>query len=202
MEHPYALDAGQLFTLFFIVFGPLKLLGPFMKATQGMAQPAITSLAVKAVVIIAPILVILSFVGRSLLQKWQIPVGILLMTGGLIFAFVAFSMILVHKKEEPSPANPVEPNPLSVALSMILTPYGIAALIVVLAMSRDHERTLMIFAMLFANLILNLLSMIYVRKIMGKAGAISLQILGAVLGVLQASLALQMILIGWQILPQ
>lgn len=201
MENSYVLDAGQLFTLFFIVFGPLKLLGPFAKATREMPSSAITSLAIRAILIISPLLVVLSLVGMKLMQKWTIPIAILIITAGLIFSYVAFSMILSHK-EEPSSANlnPGDLSPLGIALTMILTPYGIATLIVVLALSHDANRMLLVFATLFANLILNLLAMIFIRALMGKVFTMGLKILGSVLGVLQAALALHMIEVGLRML--
>ena len=49
---------------------------------------------------------------------------------------------------------------------------------------------------LIAVMVLNLLAMLYARRIMGGAFVLALQIFGAVLGVLQVALAVQMILRG------
>ena len=47
-------------------------------------------------------------------------------------------------------------------------------------------------------MVVSLLAMLYVRRIMGGVIVLALQIVGAVLGVLQVALAVQMILRGLQ----
>jgi multiple antibiotic resistance protein len=77
-----------------------------------------------------------------------------------------------------------------------VTPYGIAALIALLVNSPDAARTAAVVAILIAVMVVNLLAMLYVRRIMGGVIVLALQIIGAVLGVLQVALAVQMILRG------
>ena len=55
---------------------------------------------------------------------------------------------------------------------------------------------LRILAILIVVMVLNLLAMLYARRIMGGVTVLVLQIFGAVLGVLQVALAVQMILRG------
>ena len=71
---------------------------------------------------------------------------------------------------------------------------SIAALIVLLANSQDTERTSALVAILISVMVLNLLAMLFARKIMAGVTLIALHILGAVLGVLQVALAVEMIL--------
>ena len=75
-----------------------------------------------------------------------------------------------------------------------MTPYGIAALIVVLSNSHDTGREVAILAILLGVMLLNLVAMLYARQVMGGVTLMALQILGAVLGVLQIALAVEMIL--------
>ena len=83
---------------------------------------------------------------------------------------------------------------MRITFPIVVTPYGIAALIVVLTNSPDVERTAAILALLLAVMVLNLLTMLYGRRIMGGVTIMALQIIGAVLGVLQVALAIDMIL--------
>ena len=62
------------------------------------------------------------------------------------------------------------------------------------ANSRDAERTGTILALLLAVMVLNLLTMLYGRRIMGGVTVMVLQVIGAVLGVLQVAIAIDMIL--------
>ena len=87
---------------------------------------------------------------------------------------------------------------MRIAFPLVVTPYGIAALIVLLANSHDLARTTSILAILIGVMVLNLLALLYVRRIMAGMMIIVLQILGAVLGVLQIALAVEMIVRGLQ----
>ena len=75
-----------------------------------------------------------------------------------------------------------------------MTPYGIAAVIVLLANSPGMERTITILGVLVVVMVLNLLFMLYARKLLGSVTLMLLRIFGAVLGVLQVALAVEMIL--------
>ena len=78
------------------------------------------------------------------------------------------------------------------AFPTIVTPYGIATLVVVLALAADMQSRLIIGAIVLAIMLLNLVVMIMTRHILRVLGVL-LPILGAVLGVIQVALGLQII---------
>ena len=78
------------------------------------------------------------------------------------------------------------------AFPTIVTPYGIAALIVFLAFSQNVESSLTIGAIVVAIMLLNLVVMLVTRRLLPVL-ALVLPILGAVLGVVQVALGLQII---------
>ena len=69
-------------------------------------------------------------------------------------------------------------------------------MIVLLALSTESGRTEIIVGMVVAVMLLNLIAMLFARRILVGVTIIVLQILGAVLGILQAGLAVQIILWG------
>jgi len=71
---------------------------------------------------------------------------------------------------------------------------------VLLASSSASLRTELIVALLVAVMALDLLAMLFARKILAGVTMIVLQILGGVLGVLQAALAVEFIVRGLQML--
>jgi multiple antibiotic resistance protein len=84
------------------------------------------------------------------------------------------------------------------AFPSIITPYGTAALIPMRAAaggSRDHS----ILGIFLAVMVLNLVAMWFAPFIL-KYGAGLVQVLGAVLGVLQVALAIQMLLLAGRLL--
>ena len=189
-----------------------KLRGPLVRLTgAGFALSfviaAAVALALRAGVIAAAIAVAGGFVGRALLESWQIPIFALRLTAGLMLFVVAFRLVM-QPYEAPAPhAAPEAPGEPPTAgqlvFPMVLTPYGIAAVIALLAMSQGVERTGVIVATLLAVMLLNVVAMAYVRPILATARPV-LQALGAVLGVLQVALAVQIILTalhGLRVLP-
>ena len=85
---------------------------------------------------------------------------------------------------------------LRLAFPTVVTPYGIAAVIALLVNSPDAARTTTIVVILIGVMVLNLLAMLYARRIMGGVTVMVLRIFGAVLGVLQVAVALEMIRLG------
>ena len=189
---------GAIFTLFFITLGPLKILGPFAQLTRETDEATMRQIAVRAFVLAVIAVVVGGFAGRALLENWGISSSAMLLAGGIIFALVGLSLVL----EQYQPAHPAPPPlpavPMAAAMRItfptVVTPYGIAALITVLTNSREAERTGAVLAILLAVMVLNLLAMLYGRRIMGGVTIMVLQIVGAVLGVLQVALAVDMIL--------
>ena len=81
---------------------------------------------------------------------------------------------------------------MQVVSPMVLTHYGLAALIVLLSLSHEAGRTGVIVATLVAVMLLNLLTMAFVRPLIRTVGPVLLAI-GCVLGLLQLALSVQLI---------
>jgi multiple antibiotic resistance protein len=196
------LGLGVVFVLLFITLGPIKILGPFMQLTRDVDEAKMKQIAVRAFVLAVIAVVVGGFAGRILVENWQISVAALTLAGGIMFFLVGLSLVLeqyqpVHAAPAPLPEAPMAAA-LRVAFPVVVTPYGIAALIALLVNSPDAARTAAILAILIGVMVVNLLAMLYVRRIMGGVIVLALQIVGAVLGVLQVALAVQMILRGLQ----
>lgn len=194
------LGMGAVFTLLFVTLGPFKILGPFMQLTRDADDAQMKKIAVRAFVLALIAVVVGGFVGEALLENWQISVPALLLGGGIIFLLVGLRLVLEQYQPAHAapPALPVSPMAAAMRLTFptVVTPYGIAAVIVLLANSHDAARTASIIAILIAVMMLNLLTMLNARRMMGGVAAMALQVLGAVLGVLQVALAVEMILRG------
>lgn len=196
MNKEYILDSAQIFTLFFIMLGPIKLLAPFAVATKSLPFKNTFNLAWQSTLIGAVVIIVCGLIGSKLLLSWNIPVEVLSLTAALIFAYVAFTMILrPHNKppEHSDEATTSPPHSLWVALTMIITPYGLAAFIALITLSESRDRLDVILTQLGIVMFLNLICMMFIHQIMGKVGALLLQILGVALGILQAALAMTMI---------
>jgi len=194
------LDAGQIFTLLFVTMGPLKLLGPFAQRTRDLDVAALRGVAVRVFVLAVIAVLVGGFLGRSLLVSWKISIPALTITTGIIFFLVALKLVMEQYDPHAEGAAPLPQAPMAAALQLtfpaVVTPYGIAALIALLASTADTLRVELIFGLLLGVMVLNLLAMLFARHIMHGVGLLVLQLLGAVLGVLQVAMAVQFVLHG------
>jgi multiple antibiotic resistance protein len=189
---------GAIFTLFFITLGPLKLLGPFSQQTSELDQAALRRLAVRVFLFGLIAVLVGGYVGTALAAKWSVSVPAIMIATGIIFFLVALNLVMAPYAPTRAAAEPLPEKPLMAALKLTfplaVTPYGIAALIAVLASTSDPERVRAIYLLLTAVMLINLLSMVFIRQIMRGPVLLALQVLGAVLGVLQVGLAVQIII--------
>lgn len=198
LEARELLGFGLVFTLLFVTLGPLKILGPFAQLTHDTDAATTKKIALRVFLLAVIAAVVGGFAGRTLIENWGVSVPGLLLTGGIIFALVGLTLVL----EQYEPARPTPPPlpaaptaaAMRITFPIVVTPYGIATLIVVLANSPDVGRTAAVLAILLVVMVLNLLAMLHARRIMGGVTVMVLQIAGAVLAVLQVALAIDMIL--------
>jgi multiple antibiotic resistance protein len=197
------LGPAQIFTIFFITLGPLKILGPFAQRTHGLDDVTVRQIAVRAFLIATISAIAGGFLGAALLANWRISIGAMIIAGGLVFLLVGLRQLLEqyeppHAPDASMPALPASPTSAALKLlfPIVLTPFGIAAVIVLLALSAEGGRTAIIVGMVVVVMLLNLFAMLFARRILVGVTIVVLQILGAVLGILQAGLAVQIILRG------
>ncbi len=190
--HAYSLGASEIFLLFFIMIGPVKILGPFFAGTRELQPAALRSIAFKVFGLALITVLAVGLLGSGMMRKWHITVPVMQLGGGLIFLLVALQMVLVQYRA-PDPSATPAGGVMHFLFPVTITPYGIAALITLMAVSFDGTRSTVVLGLALAVLVLDLLAMLAVRPLMRWIGAVPLQIFGAVLGVLQVALAVQMI---------
>jgi multiple antibiotic resistance protein len=197
------LGAGEIFTIFFITLGPLKILAPFAQRTHGLDDVKVRQIAVRAFLTATISAIAGGFLGAVLLVNWHVSIGAMVIAGGIVFFLVGLRQLLEqyeppHAPDPNVPALPAAPTAAALKLlfPVVLTPFGIAAVIVLLALSTDGARTATIVGMVVVVMLLNLVAMLFARRILVGVTIVVLQILGAVLGILQAGLAVQIILRG------
>jgi multiple antibiotic resistance protein len=194
----------QVFTLLFLMLGPFKIIGPFSKITQGADPKLIRQIAVRAMMFSSLALLLAAFLGQRIISNFYIPLPILAISGGLILFLVALLTII---KQFGTPSSIEERNivpTLNMALSplafpTIVTPYGIAAIIVFLALSPDLSSKLYVGAIVLAIMALNLILMLITRYIY-KFLSVFLSLLGAILGIVQVAVGLMIIYNQFRIL--
>jgi multiple antibiotic resistance protein len=193
----FSFDIREIFTFLFIMLGPIKLLAPFAKLTAASSESESRSLALRAALIATLTVLAASFIGQAMLAKWNVTPGALAIAGGILFFLVALSLVLDPYTEPAAPQGSAQPPSMRALLRQlipkIVTPYGIAAVILLLTLM--PEKMIAIVEILLGIMALDLLAMLFARKILGVV-AFPLQIFGTVMGVLQVALSVQMIVYG------
>lgn len=200
-------DAGQqstlswqkIFTLLFLMLGPIKILAPFVQMTRDTDRTFRIRLATRAVMFSAAALLIAGALGRNMLETFDIPVPVLSLTGGLVLFLVALQTVLQQfsatppaSREAPKPSLALAFSPL--AFPVIVTPYGIAATIIFTALPPgDLQSKAMLTGVVATILGLDWLAMLFAHTMLKYFGVV-LQVFAVVLGINQVTLGLFVIL--------
>jgi multiple antibiotic resistance protein len=194
--------ASEAFTFLFVALGPLNVIGPFRTFTQGRDAGFRRGLALRAFLVATVALIFAATLGAKTLQAWGISVGALLLAAGAILFLVALRPVLAGYNpggERPQTISVGVPEPSKSELAIsplgfptIITPYGLALLILLFALYPLGSGGLGIFAMAWIVLALDLLAMLCTGSLARipflKTG---LDILGCVMGVMLVALGVQ-----------
>ena len=130
------IGARKIFFMLFLMLGPIRILVPFVEMTHGSDPAFRRRLATRAILFSAAALALAGVLGRGMLENFDISLPVLALTGGLILFLVALRTVLQQstgaverpKLDVPPPELKLALTPL--AFPTIVTPYGIAAVIV------------------------------------------------------------------------
>ena len=136
-----------------------------------------------------------------MLDNFAIPVLVLQIAAGLILFLVALQAVM-QQYDVTHPPDRTEPPTLALAFSplafpTIVTPYGIAAVIILTALAPTTEIRLMVVGVVYSILFLDWLAML-VAHIVVRWFSPLLLLLGVILGVNQVALGLQLMLGGME----
>jgi len=201
---------GKVFTFLFLTIGPLKVIGPFAAMTRGRDAAFKRRLAFQGTVIALFAALAAATIGANTLHKWGVSAGALLLTAGIVLFLVALMPVLEQyapqheRRPDPSdggdggdagtaasPPSALTFSPL--AFPTIITPYGIAVLVLEVTLAgSDTTTVLAILGIAAAVLVLDLLAMLSADRILSTPlVASALRIVGSVMGVLQVALGVQ-----------
>lgn len=196
MTHESAPSWGMILTMFLVMFGPIKIIGPFAELTAKRTRGEAQRLALEGVGIACAGGGIAAIVGQRILESWGIALSSLYLSAGAVLLIVALRTTLASygasRRDIELPEVMLNPALSPLAFPVILTPYGLATFILILAME-GLKQDVMIFGIFLLVMALNLVAMLCAHLIM-RRGAGILVLFGSVLSVLQVAFAVQIIL--------
>jgi multiple antibiotic resistance protein len=192
------IGARKILIMLFLMLGPIKILAPFVSMTRGSDAAFRRRLATRATLLAAAVLAVAGLLGTSMLENFNISVPVLALTAGVILFLVALQTVL---QQVAGPVRPKTDEPTGIHLAFsplafptIVTPYGIAAVIVFVALAEeDYMSKLTIAGVVLFILVLDWLAMLFADTILRWLGP-ALQVFAVVIGVTQIALGLQVIM--------
>jgi multiple antibiotic resistance protein len=192
--------------LFFLTLGPLEAIPPFARLTRG-AEPAFRrAMAWQSTAIATVIVLAVALLGSFVLKNWHVSPPAIGITGAIILFYQALGIIMhtptaAPADPEPSPA----PSPaiafFPLAIPALVTAPGIAAITAIVILNkRDLAHDAIIVGILLAVMALNLLTLWNIDAILRRISPGLLYLIGWVMAVLQAALAVQLIIHSLRVL--
>ena len=194
-----------VFTLCFVLLGPIRLIVPFARQTKGRSPAFQRSAATWAALLASATCLFVVLVGRTLVAKYGLSVPALQLTAGLVLLLSALGTIFPSGN---LPASAREGgSPLQLAISTLtvptmIPPVGVAALLIfVMIGPMSAERLLVLATALGVIMLLNFLVMFFNDRVLRIPGLLpGLHLLGGVLIVIQVALAIDTMLIAFRTL--
>jgi len=202
---PNPFSLGKVFTFLFLTLGPFKVIAPFAALTHGRDAAFRRELAVRGTINAAIGALTAATVGARILQNWGVSAGALQLTAGIVLFLVALKPVLEQYEPHQAHAESAATGAASAAMPVsklaiwplafptIVTPYGVAVLILIITLQPGHM--LEVLGVAVAVLALDYLAMLTAHRIVTAAFvATALGIVGMVLGILQVALGVQAML--------
>jgi len=205
----FQLSYGDVFILFFLTLGPLKAILPFARATRGTDPAFQRKMAWRSTAIATVIALVVALLAPLVLGNWHVSPSAISITAGIILFSQALRIIMqtpaiapgsAEQQASPSPPSPaIAVFPL--AMPAILSAPGIAAIAVIISLNKhDLATEAIVIALLLGVMVLNLLTLLNTETFLKHGAAGVLLVVGWVLAVLQAALAVQIIIHALRVL--
>lgn len=192
------------FITLFVVIDPPGCAPIYAGLTKGATDAQARTMAIRASVIAAVILLIFALFGEQLLGALHIELDSFRIAGGLMLFWIAFEMVFekrTQRREER--ADKVNANPeiedvsvFPMAMPMLAGPGAIAAIMLLMNEAHTVEETFVVLGALGAVLVLTMLALIAAGPLMRLFGARVEAVITRLLGVLLAALAAQYVIDG------
>lgn len=189
---------------FFVVIDPPGCAPIYASLTTGASAQARRSMAIRAVVVAAVILLVFALFGEKLLGALGISLDSFRIAGGIMLFLIALEMVFekrTQRREER--AKEVQASPehedvsvFPMAIPMLAGPGSIASVMLMMARSKGLEETLVVLGAMVVILILSLFCLLAAGPLMRAVGPKVETVVTRLLGVILAALAAQFVIDG------
>ena len=130
-----------VFTIYFMLLGPLKIIPAFMRLTSEADREFKRDVAIKASMTATALVTVVALLGEGLVARYEISLDSVRIAGGLVLLLSALKV--VFPSPEPVRAEFVKPTALQLAISPVampitVPPAGVAAILITLLLAPKY----------------------------------------------------------------
>jgi multiple antibiotic resistance protein len=192
------------FVTFFVVIDPPGCAPIYASLTKGANAAQRRSMAIRAALVAAAILLVFALFGEKLLGALHIELDSFRIAGGVMLFLIAIDMVFEKRTERREErAQKIIETPeiedisvFPMAMPMIAGPGSIASVMLLMSQNEGLDRSIVVLAALGAVLLLTLLALLAAGSIMRVLGAKAEAVITRLLGVLLGALAAQFVIDG------
>ncbi|CCQ60629.1 MarC family protein [Crocosphaera watsonii] len=193
---------SRLTIILFMTIGPIKIIPVFARLTQNASKQVIIKLATRSFALSTLSILTVALASENILNKYRISLSSLIVAARIVLFLISLKMLLQQYDNQKNNPLPIPENPLTALISpltfpTILTPQGIALVMISMTIAQRLDNNVdKILGLIMVVMILNLLSMLYARQILTVLQPILLQILNLILSIIQLALAISFMFSG------
>jgi multiple antibiotic resistance protein len=189
-----AAPLAVLFGLLFTLVGPIKMIPTFHALTAGMDARDRSRLALKAAAFGALGIALAALMGLAQIESAGISREALGTAAGLVLAIVGLLPLIGMDGKAAAGTTP--PDALSLAFPVLLPPHAFGLILLISLYIPSIEGRFGIVLVGFVLMALNAVAMLVAGPIMKRIGMTPLRIFGAVFGIIQLALGIQILFWG------
>ena len=191
------------FVTLLVVIDPPGCAPIFAGLTRDATAAERRSMAIRASLVAACILLFFALLGEDLLRTLGISLAAFRIAGGIMLFLIALEMVFERRTErresraqEVSESDHDDISVFPMAIPMIAGPGSIASIMLLVARSEGLAETLLVFSALLATLLLTLIALLAAAPLMRLLGHRMEAMITRILGVILAALAAQFVIDG------
>lgn len=193
------------FVTLFLVINPFEVLPSFLAVAGGLAVQSQREIALKAVAVAFVVLVFFIFAGGFLLSQMHVPIRAFQISGGLVLFLVALDMVRGHHGGSGAESETTRLAVYPLGVPKIAGPGAMLAAILLTDDDRydllERGATVLVLVAVMISVFVILLAAGPISRLIGATGA---GVIGRIMGMLLAALAVNMVLsavVDWLSLP-
>lgn len=190
---------SRLAIILFMTIGPIKIIPVFVRLTQNASEKIRIKLAIRSFALSTLAIFGVALSSQNILNKYSISLSALIAAAGIVLFIISIKMLLAQYDYTDNNPIPTPENPLTALVSpltfpTILTPQGIALVMISMTIAQRLDNNAhKILGLIMVVMILNLICMLYARQILSFLKPTLLQVLSLILTIIQLALAISFI---------